>query len=70
MEVRGTPAVHLRAAMQQRFHQPDQAGVVNLDPGDLGVSADDGQREALKRTQERRPDLSAKKNETNKPDAL
>ena len=34
--------------MQQRFHQADHAGVVNLDPGDLGASGGDGQGEALK----------------------
>ena len=48
LQVGGAPAVHQRPTMQQRFHQADHAGVVNLDPGDLGASGGDGQGEALK----------------------
>jgi len=48
MDVGGAPPVQLRAAMQQHFHQPHHAGVVNLNAGDFGFAGHDWQSLALK----------------------
>jgi hypothetical protein len=48
MDVGGAPPVELRAAMQQHFHQPHHAGVVNLNAGDFGFAGQDWQSLALK----------------------
>lgn len=32
MNLGGAPSGHLSAAMEQNFHQPNHAGVVDLDP--------------------------------------
>ena len=44
-----------RAAVQQDFHEPDHAGVVDLDAGELRGSHRDGQRQPL---QEREVDVN------------
>ena len=43
MDIGGSPAVELRAAMQQHFHQPHHPRVVNLDAGDFGLACRDRQ---------------------------
>ena len=42
MDVGGTPSVELCTAVQQYLHQPDHAGVVDLNAGDFGLA--DGDR--------------------------
>ncbi len=43
----GGPAGYYRSAVQQHFHQPDHARVVDLDAGILCGSNSDGQRQPL-----------------------
>ena len=38
MDISRPPSVELRAAMQEHFHQPHPAGIVNLDAGDFGLA--------------------------------
>jgi hypothetical protein len=49
VDVFGPPATHGSAAVQQYFHKPDHAGVVDFDAGKLCRSHGDGQGQALQK---------------------
>src|SRR5215218_10022465 len=54
MDLPGSPTADRRAAMEQDFHQPDHACVVDLDAGKFGAPHSDRQRQSL---QERELDV-------------
>jgi hypothetical protein len=47
VDLAGTPCPELGAAVEQDFHEAKQAGVLDLDAGDFGVSRGDGQSQTL-----------------------
>ena len=47
VDLRGLPAGHGEAAVEQDFHEPDHAQVVNLDAGHLGAADLNRERQAL-----------------------
>ena len=50
MDLLGRPAADVRAAVQEDLHQPDDAGLVNLDAGIAHRADGDRERDALPRT--------------------
>ena len=51
MDLGGAPSGHLSAAMEQNFHQPNHAGVVDLDPWDFAFARYYGQGQALEQSE-------------------
>lgn len=51
MDVGGAPSRHLSAAMEQHFHQPNHASVVDLDPWDFAFACHNGQGQALEQSE-------------------
>jgi len=47
VDLAGTPSPELGAAVEQNFQEAKQAGVLDLDAGDFGVSRADGQSQTL-----------------------
>ena len=43
----GAPSADLGAGMKEHLHEPDHAGVLDLDPGDFRAAHDDGQGQSL-----------------------
>jgi hypothetical protein len=48
MDLRCWPALDLRALVQQGFHEPENAGIVDLDPRNFALAHDDRECQALK----------------------
>ena len=55
MDLLGRPAADVRAAVQENFHQPDDAGLVDLDAGIAHRAYGDRQGDAL---QQRKVDVN------------
>jgi hypothetical protein len=51
MDVGGAPSGHLSAAMEQHFHQPNHAGVVDLDSGNFAFARHNRQGQALEQSE-------------------
>jgi len=51
MNLGGAPSGHLSAAMEQNFHQPNHAGVVDLDPWDFAFACYHRQGQALEKSE-------------------
>lgn len=51
MDVGGAPSRHLSATMEQNFHQPNHASVVDLDPWDFALARHNGQGQALEQSE-------------------
>jgi hypothetical protein len=51
MDVAGTPARHLSAAMEQNFHQSNHASVVDLNAGNFALASDNRQGQALEQSE-------------------
>ena len=47
MDVGGAPSRHLSATMEQNFHQPNHASVVDLDPWDFAFACHNREGQAL-----------------------
>src|SRR5215467_365201 len=47
IDMAGTPASELSAAMEQDFHEAEHAGVLDLDTRDFGASRRNGESQAL-----------------------
>ena len=51
MNLGGAPSRHLSAAMEQNFHQPNHASVVDLNSGNFAFAHHDGQGQALEQSE-------------------
>ncbi len=47
MQVMGSPRGDTGSRMDEDFHEADQAGVMDFDSGDFGMTGDDGQSQTL-----------------------
>ena len=47
MEITGSPSGDAGAGMNEHFHEADQAGIVDLDPCDFGMTRNDGESDPL-----------------------